>query len=212
MKSTRPVRFAPSVSRFPSIASSSVFVALLFAGVAEAHPGHHGEIGGGFDAGWGHPWLGIDHVAAMVMVGLLAVAAGSHRLWTLPLVFLSCVATGGAFIFLSGLSLATEPLAAVSLLALGAALIRFPAIRFRGTLPLVAVAGIAHGGSHAAGVGNAAGGVFFLVGLVLATTVLHALGMSLGVAIRRSQRSAWWLKGIGVFASATGMALLWMRL
>ena len=66
-------------------------VVLFAARVAEAHPGHPGH--GGFYAGVAHPFSGIDHIMAMIAVGLLAVQIG--RVWMLPVTFMALMVAGG---------------------------------------------------------------------------------------------------------------------
>src|SRR5687767_15457481 len=82
----------------------------LFAGTASAHPGHAGhEITG---VGWGlaHPFTGLDHLLAMIAVGLWAAQIGGRALWLLPLSFVTSMAVGGA-LGMSGMALPqVEPL------------------------------------------------------------------------------------------------------
>jgi urease accessory protein len=75
------------------IALASILV-LLLSGVAYAHEG--AGITGGFIAGFTHPLLGWDHVAAMVAVGLWGAFLGNPAIWILPVVFPLVMAFGGA--------------------------------------------------------------------------------------------------------------------
>ena len=65
---------------------------ILSPSVALAHPGH----GTGFLAGLDHPYSGMDHMLAMVAVGLWAAVIGGRAIWALPLAFVSAMLAGGA--------------------------------------------------------------------------------------------------------------------
>src|SRR5881227_1589792 len=79
-----------------------IAITFLAAPIAFAHPGHEG--GAGLAAGWAHPFSGIDHVLAMLAVGLLAGQRGGRATWILPVSFIACMIVGGL------LALGTMPL------------------------------------------------------------------------------------------------------
>src|SRR5580698_2389106 len=66
----------------------------LFPAVAEAHPGHGPATG--FNSGLMHPLTGLDHICAMLAVGLWMVQRGGRSMWFVPLVFVTVMAGGGA--------------------------------------------------------------------------------------------------------------------
>src|SRR5690349_8454713 len=68
--------------------------AILLPTAVWAHPGHDATVG--FAAGFVHPVTGIDHVLAMVAVGLFAANLGGRALWAVPLSFVSVMALGGS--------------------------------------------------------------------------------------------------------------------
>src|SRR5689334_20763007 len=77
-----------------AIRSAAALAAILLPTAAWAHPGHDATVG--FAAGFVHPVTGIDHVLAMIAVGLFAANLGGRALWAVPLSFVSVMALGGA--------------------------------------------------------------------------------------------------------------------
>ncbi len=164
-------------------------VMLLVAGflclpvVAIAHPGHAGD---GFGVGFMHPFLGLDHLLAMVVVGIWSVLY-SRRVWLAPLCFVSFLAIG-ALLGHGGLVVPQlEPLVAASVLVLGL-MLTLPL--GRGTSAPLAVIGafaLCHGMAHGGELG-AAGGV--LAGIVLGSAILHGAGMLLARHVLQ-QRESW---------------------
>ena len=73
------------------VAAAAILVAIP--GAALAHPGHDA---GGFAHGLVHPLGGLDHVLAMVAVGLYAALPGRRALWLVPATFVGVMAIGGA--------------------------------------------------------------------------------------------------------------------
>lgn len=149
-------------------------VLALAASPALAHldPGEHGS----FLAGLSHPLFGLDHVLAMIAVGLWGAVLGGHARWALPTSFVGSMVLGFGLARL-GLSLPlVEPMVLASVLLLGLAV----ALMVR--LPLVAASvlaglfGIFHGHAHGGELG-AAGALAFSIGFVASTAVLHAVGL-----------------------------------
>ncbi len=152
--------------------------------LAHAHPGHGAEVGG---IGWGlaHPFTGLDHILAMVAVGLWAVQLGKRALWLLPLSFVGAMAAGAAM-GMNGLRLPfVEPAILASVIGLGAV------VAFAARLPLgasaaaVAVAALFHGQAHGSEIPANAAGFQTVMGFHLATALLHVLGVSGGLALQR---------------------------
>ena len=183
---------------------ATLLVAALLPAIALAHPGSLAEHVGqphGFADGFAHPFTGLDHLGAMLAVG--AWSAGTmRRAWLAPLAFVACL-LAGALATANGLAVpGAEPMIALSLLAFGLLLAQ------RTQLPAVAAAAVVggfalfHGASHGAELGAGAA----LAGMVLATGLLHAGGLLIGLALR--QRNAWWTRGAGVALAVFGLSLL----
>jgi urease accessory protein len=162
-------------------ATAAALIALT--GAAAAHTGH-GETSG-FVHGFAHPVGGLDHVLAMVAVGLYAALLGGRALWLVPASFVGVMAIGGAL----GIAGAAVPLAeigiALSVVVLGLA------VAFRISLPtlaataLVGFFAIFHGHAHGAEMPQDVSGYASAAGFMLATALLHAAGMALGLALAR---------------------------
>jgi urease accessory protein len=156
----------------------------LLAGVCHAHPGHGAEIGG-IARGLAHPFTGLDHILAMLAVGLWAVQLGKRALWLLPLSFVSAMAAGAA-LGMSGVRLPfIEPAILASVLALGML------VAFAARLPLgvsaaaVAVAALFHGQAHGSEISMNSSGLSAIVGFVIATAMLHTFGVAGGLGLQR---------------------------
>ncbi len=147
----------------------------LLPGPLAAHPHHSHD--GGFADGLAHPLLGLDHLLAMVAVGLWAALAGGRALWALPLTFLAAMAAAG----LAGVGGAevdmVEHVILASVIVLGAAVALMWRAPLAAALPLVAVFGAAHGWAHGV---EGPGGLDYAAGFLIATAALHGLGVALG--------------------------------
>lgn len=154
---------------------------LLVPAAAQAHTG--GPVSVGFWPGFWHPFSGLDHVLAMVAVGLLAAQLGGRALWLVPLSFVSVMAIGG-LLGTTGFPLPFVELAiASSVLVLGLtiALGLRPAVA--SAMGLVGAFAIFHGFAHGAEMPAAATALAYGTGFVVATALLHAAGIGAGLAI-----------------------------
>lgn len=166
---------------------------LLAAGMAAAAASAHTGTGVtvGLAAGMAHPVLGLDHVIAMLAVGLWAGQLGGRARLALPLTCLGLVTVGLALA-------ATLPALVLGELAILASLVAFGlllAFEVRLSLGLAAlvVGGFAlfHGYAHGAEVPAAAGGIGYAVGVLTMTALLLAGGVVLQrIFARASARAA----------------------
>jgi urease accessory protein len=157
--------------------------ALLVPGVAFAHPGlDHTH---GFAAGFVHPVSGIDHVLAMVAVGIFAARLGGRALWLVPASFVGMMALGGA-LGMTGVAVPfVEAGIGASIVVLGLAIAMRWALPTAIAMGLVGAFAIFHGHAHGAEMPETAGVAFYAVGFVVATALLHAAGIGLGVGASR---------------------------
>jgi urease accessory protein len=158
----------------------------LTAAAASAHPGHGEGTGSLFGAGLAHPWAGLDHLLAMVAVGLLAVRAAGRgersALWTLPAAFMGAMAVGGLGA-LAGLPLpGVEWGIAASVLVFGLLIAVAATPRTWVSAAIVAAFGLLHGHAHVAEM-PAGGAGAYMTGFLAATAVLHTAGILAGLAI-----------------------------
>jgi urease accessory protein len=130
-----------------------------------------------------HPFTGLDHLLAMLAVGLWAAQLGGRWTWAVPAAFVASMALGGALGF-AGVTLPfVEPLIAASVLVLGlliALQVRLP----HSGLALAGAFAIFHGIAHAAEMPGDAARIVHVGGFVLATALLHAMGVGLGLLPR----------------------------
>ncbi|MGQ3282507.1 HupE/UreJ family protein [Bosea sp. (in: a-proteobacteria)] len=154
-----------------------VVIASVLAGPALAHTG----VGAvhGFGAGLMHPLFGLDHLLAMVAVGLWAGLTGGRARLAYPLAFVGMMVLSGLW-GMSGAALpGVEIGIAVSVVVLGLA------IALRATPPLAAGAAacaifaIFHGHAHGAELPQGSSGLGYALGFVLATAALHGAGLGL---------------------------------
>lgn len=178
----------------------SVLLLALVAPSAAAHPLHGAAAG--FLAGFGHPFLGLDHLLAMLAVGAWAAHLGGPALWRVPLVFAVTLLIGGAA-GAGGFSLPyIEPMIAASVLVLG--LLVASGRRF-GPLPatfLMVTFGLFHGLAHGVEWSPALSMITYVVGFVSATAALHLAGFGAALWLKPWTRLAgapialcggWWL-------------------
>jgi urease accessory protein len=185
----------------------AVLAALLLAPcVALAHVGQ-GDIGGGFLAGLSHPVLGLDHVVAMVAVGMWGAQLGAPAIWVLPVTFPVVMAFGGVLGAIGVPIPGIEIGIAASAIALGGM------VAFAARPPLwvaailVGLFAIFHGHAHGAELPQSANAVAYSIGFVVATGSLHALGILIGVA-NRWTAGAKLLRAGGAAIAAAGVYFL----
>ena len=155
----------------------------LMSGPAQAHTGT--GLPGGFVSGFTHPLSGLDHLLAMVCVGLWGAFLGRPLIYLLPMIF-PAVVVGGAVLAMVGVPLPPVEIGiALSVIVLGGCIglaIRAPV--WAASL-IVAVFALFHGYAHGKELPSAADPVAYSVGFVLATGLLHVLGIGLGAFNQR---------------------------
>jgi urease accessory protein len=168
-----------------------VALAVLLPSFAYAHTGHvlAGDTGhGSLMHGLIHPVGGLDHLSAMLAVGLLAAQIGGRALWVMPLTFVGMMAMG-AGLAMPGYSLPfVEPGIALSVLLLGilvSAAIRLPL--WLGST-IVGLFALWHGQAHGAEIPEFASGMAYAAGFLLVTTALHITGISFGLGMQQLAR------------------------
>lgn len=144
--------------------------------------------------GFAHPLVGLDHMVAMVAVGLWAAQRGGRALWALPAVFVGGMVLAGA-VGVQGLHLpGVEAGILASIVVLGALV----AFAVRPSLALSAAAvglfAIFHGHAHGAEMPRTVGAFAYALGFAGATLLLHAAGIALGLQaqqLTKTSRVAW---------------------
>jgi urease accessory protein len=179
---------------------------LLSAQIAFAHP-QAGEAKG-FLTGFRHPISGLDHVLAMVAVGLWGAQLGNPAIWLLPVAFPMVMAFGGM------LGLMGVPLPGVEYGIAASAILLGAAVMFEVRPPLAVAAllvgffAIFHGHAHGTELPPGESGLLYSIGFVIATGCLHAVGIGIGMV----HRWGWgqrFLRFAGAIVAVGGVFFLW---
>jgi urease accessory protein len=162
----------------------------------------------GFLTGFLHPISGLDHVLAMVAVGLWGAQLGAPAIWMLPVAFPLVMAMGGMLGFLGVPIPGVEYGIAASAILLGAA------VAFEVRPPIV-VAGllvgffaIFHGHAHGTELPPGQSALLYSMGFVIATGCLHAVGIGIGT-VHRWTWGQKLLRASGTMVAAGGVFFLW---
>lgn len=164
------------------------------------------DSGAGFVVGFAHPFLGLDHLAAMVAVGLWAAQRGGDGAWRVPLAFVAMMVVGAALAFAGAGLPAVEAGIGASVLVLGlllAAAVRLPALA---AMALIGAFAVFHGYAHAAELPLTASPWLYAAGFLLATAILHATGWYTGRALRAELH--WATRAAGLALAGGGVWML----
>jgi len=177
---------------------------VLMPTIALAHTGVGNT--SGFVDGFGHPISGLDHVLAMLMVGVFAWQLGGRALWLVPLTFVCVMAVGG-MLGVAGIGVPFVEIGiALSVVVLGAI------VAFNVKAPIAAAMGVVglfamfHGHAHGAEIPDDAGGVAYAAGFMIATAILHLAGISIGFLIGTADKRL--VRLAGGLTTGAGVALL----
>ena len=169
-------------TRTSARAALATTLLLLAPSLAHAHTGV--GTGAGFAHGFVHPLGGLDHLLAMLAVGLLAAQRGGRALWSVPAAF-AAMMLGGFVLGVAGIAVpGVEVAIAASVAVLGGAAARRNAVP--GILAVAIAGGFAlfHGHAHAAEMPVASTSAAFAAGFLAATLLLHAAGVALAMGMR----------------------------
>lgn len=156
---------------------------LLIASPAAAHSGT--GLQGGLAAGFFHPFSGFDHMLAMVSVGLWGAILGRPLIALLPMVFPAVMALGGV-LGIAGVPIPPVEIGiALSVLVLGALILGAVRLPVWLACSVVAVFAIFHGYAHGLELPSAADPVGYSAGFVVATGLLHVVGIGIGTIYDR---------------------------
>ncbi|MCG5501617.1 HupE/UreJ family protein [Ectothiorhodospira lacustris] len=180
----------------------AIILVCLLPGQAFAHVGPFD--GSPFLTGLIHPFTGMDHVAAMIAVGIWSTLV-LRNAWSVPLVFASLLLIGGLIGF-SGITLpAVEHMIALSVLVTGMLLAQKIPLAPAVGLPLIGLFGIFHGVAHGSEMSSSQM-IPALAGMTIGTWILHFTGMGLGLVLH--QRPMWLGRALGGGISLLGAAFL----
>ncbi len=165
----------------------------------------------GFISGLQHPWSGLDHVVAMIAVGIWGAQLGNPAMWLLPVAF-PMVMSFGAMFGLLGVPLpGIEIGIALSAIILGAMVGGEVRPRLGIAVLLVGVFAIFHWHAHGTELPPGQSGMLYSMGFVIATGCLHGIGIGLGL-VHRWPAGKLALRGAGACIAVMGVAFLWRAL
>lgn len=194
-------------NRVVSLRVISALAALLFSVDVFAHA--ETGVAGGLVSGLLHPVTGLDHLIAMVAVGIWGAQLGRPAIYILPVTFPLLMALGG-LLGLSGLPVATalvEVGIALSAVILGLLVALRLKIPIWGAAAIVSVFALCHGHAHGTELPSAANALAYGVGFVIATGLLHLCGIMLGELIRLPVGERI-VRGIGALIAILGFVFL----
>jgi len=187
----------------------TIYILSCFPSSAFAHV-EQGQAAG-FITGLQHPWSGLDHVLAMIAVGLWGAQLGNPAMWVLPVTFPMVMAMG-AMMGLMGIPLpGIEIGIALSAILLGAMVLGEVRPKLIVAAVMVGFFAVFHGHAHGTELPAGQSGMLYSMGFVIATGCLHAIGIAIGLVHRWPQgRLA--LRGAGAFITVMGITFLWKTL
>jgi urease accessory protein len=163
----------------------------------------------GFVSGFLHPLSGLDHIIAMVAVGLWGAQLGAPAIWLLPVTFPLVMAFGG-FLGLIGVPLPGDEFGiALSGVCLGAVVLLQAKPPPWAAALLVGFFGLCHGYAHGHELPPGQNALLYSAGFVLATGLLHATGITLGLAYRWKW-GQYAVRGAGALILGGGAYFLWL--
>lgn len=199
-KSCYPVFFAYAIT---------ASLVMLWPQLAMAHI-ESGEAGG-FLSGLSHPVSGLDHIIAMVAVGLWGAQLGMPAIWVLPVAFPMMMAFGG-MLGLIGMPLpGVEVGIATSAVVLGALVLGEVRLALMFSVPIVAFFAIFHGHAHGTELQEGQNAMLYSLGFVASTGLLHASGIVIGL-LHRWPSGRVVLRGAGALVMLGGLYFLWQTL
>jgi urease accessory protein len=177
--------------------------------IASAHPGvdggaHH------FAAGLLHPFTGLDHILALMAVGMWAVqlSGGRSARWALvPLAFLACMVLGGLLAWTRVQLPLVEPMILASVLVMGLVLLLALRLPTSAAMGLVGLFALFHGYAHVAEMPVDASAVRFGCGFLIGSAMLLAVGAALGRFMLTTVRQSAWVRAAGGAVAIAAMFL-----
>lgn len=155
-------------------------VAATLPAFAHLDPAEHGSLAAGFS----HPLFGLDHILAMIAVGLWAAQQGGRAIWLVPSAFVGTMAIGFAAA-IGGMPLPfVEPVILASVIFVGIAIALALPVPTTAVAALVGFFAFFHGHAHGGELGGA-GAWEFAIGFIVATALLDAAGLAIGTLVAR---------------------------
>ena len=163
-----------------------------------------GAEGAGLMAGLSHPFMGLDHLLAMLAVGIWAMQLGGAAVWRVPLGFVGMMSLSALVAGYGPVLPLLEVAIALSVLILGGLILCTARLPIGMDTLLVGMLAIAHGYAHGLEMPEASSALLYGMGFAVSTALLHASGIMLGFAVRHNR---WLTKSSGLVIAVTGVYL-----
>jgi len=194
------------MNRPTRIIASAAVMGFALATPAFAHTGV-GAHSHGFAAGFLHPLMGLDHMLAMLGIGIWAVQLGKRATWLVPAAFVA-VMIAGAGLARSGIAMPmVEVGIAGSVLVIGTLIALGTRLPVGVAMSLVGLFALFHGHAHGTELPGFAHPAAYGAGFVAATALLHAGGVGIASVVRR-QAARLPFRIAGAMMAAVGGGLL----
>jgi urease accessory protein len=159
-----------------------------------------------FTAGFMHPLSGPDHMTVMIAVGLWAALKGGKAIWAWPLAFVGVMLAGAALGMVHVPVPFVEPGILESVVALGLLVALAVDLPISTGVAIIGLFALFHGHAHGAEVPEDAGGLGYMAGFALATALLHAVGIAVGLGLGIRFRGV--ARATGGACAAVGLSLV----
>lgn len=183
----------------------TIFAISLMSTPALAHTGGH--VGTGFLSGMAHPILGLDHLLAMVAVGIWAATNGGRSVWLVPATFVGVMALS-AILGATGLQIPfVEFGIALSVVILGMLVATGTRMVLGLGMAVVALFAVFHGYAHGAELPAGASIATYMAGFTLSTAALHGFGVGLVMLLTRVAQGRS-IRFVGAATAVAGAAIV----
>lgn len=171
---------------------------------------HSGVVSGGFVAGLSHPILDVDHLLAMISVGIISAQKGGRAIWEVPATFVIVMIVGG-ILGVQGVRLFSVELGiAVSVLVLGIAIAANRNLPTFLVMIFVGFFAIFHGHAHGTEMPVLAQPVHYVLGFIAGTILIHVAGVLIGVLSKTIPQGQQLLRYIGAGIAGIGFSFIFL--
>ena len=175
--------------------------------LAHAHAGAPGHTHG-FADGLAHPLLGLDHLLAMVAVGVWAAQLGGRARWAVPAAFVGVMMLGSALAMAGATMPMVESAILCSVMILGLLITSAARLPLAASLAVVGLFAAFHGLAHGMEIPANANGLAYTGGFALVTAALHGAGFLLAVGMQQFAQAGWVrVTGAGVAIAGAMLAV-----
>ncbi len=161
----------------------------------------------GFISGFIHPVLGVDHLLAMLCVGIISTQIGGRAIWSVPLSFVLVMLVGGSLGIVQIPLFSTELTISLSVFTLGIAIAADKKIPPMLAIVFVGFFALFHGHAHGSEIPDFANPLLYALGFVAGTASIHIAGVSIGLCANKFKKKQL-LRYIGAVIAGIGTILI----